>query len=320
MLSLRKVWLAALALTAVALAATPARAVEPPKWVPADADALVVFNVKQTLSSALVKNFALKELQDALKQDDNVAQILKAAEIDPLKDIDSILMTVSDLGSTGKNELFVAVSGKFNAEKLHAAAENFAKKNPKELEFAGEGKDRVYKVITKDQTAFAAVPDGNTILVAKSKEFLQNAVKKGNAAKLNKDLAGALEKVKGGKESLWVVVVATDEIRKGVAGIDSAKDIAPKLDSLTGGFDVAEDLNLSILIHTSDAAAAKKVATELNKLKPFLLLAGVQNEQAKPYIDLIVENLKITNKDKDADIHMKLTAEQLKKAATPDDK
>jgi hypothetical protein len=315
MLSPRKVWFAVLALAAVALSSSPARAVEPPKWVPADTDAILVFNVRQTLDSPLVKMYALKEIQDAMKQDDKIAQLLKAAGIDPLKDVDSVMVTVSDI--SGKNQPLMVVSGKFNLDNFHKAAGDYAKKNPTELKFTGEGKDRLYEITNSNETVYGALPDANTILVAKTKEFLQGAMKKGNA-KVNKDLVSALDKVKGAKESVWGVAVVTDEMRKSIATNEQTKDLAPKLDSVTGSLNVGDDLKMAILIHTTDAVAAKTIATELNKLKPLLMLAGAQNEQAKPFIDLVVEKLKIAPKEKDAAIELNLTAEQLKKAASPD--
>jgi hypothetical protein len=316
MLSSRKVWLAVLGLVALALVSSPARAVEPDKWIPGDANAVIVFNVRQTLDSPLVKTYALKELQGALKQDDKVEAMLKSAGLDPLKDVDSVMMTVSDI--SGKNEALIVVHGKFNLDKVHAAAEDFAKKNPTELKFTGEGKTRIYEKTTQDKSAYAALPDANTVLVANDKDFLQSALKKDNTAKVNKELQSALEKVKGGKESLWGVAVVTDDVRKSLAGNDNTKELAPKLDSVTGSLNVSEDMKMAILIHTTDAAAAKKIAGQLNTLKPFLSLAGGQDERAKPYIDLIVENLKITSKEKVANIDLQLTADQLKKAAAPE--
>jgi hypothetical protein len=102
MLSTRKAWLAAIAMVAATLlASAPARAVEPDKMIPADAEAVIVFNVRQTLDSPLIKAYALDKIKDAMKGNAQAETVLKAAGIDPLKDIDSVLIT--NAGITPKN-------------------------------------------------------------------------------------------------------------------------------------------------------------------------------------------------------------------------
>jgi hypothetical protein len=258
------VWVAALGLVALTLTSSPARAVEPDKWIPADANAVIVFNVRQTLDSPVVKTYALKELEGALKQDDKVEAMLKAAGLDPLKDVDSVMMTVSDI--SGKNEALIVIHGKFNLNKVHAAAEDFAKKNPKELKFTGDGKARIYEKTTQgEKSAYAALPDANTVLVANDKDFLQSALKKDNTAKVNKELTTALEKVKAGKDSIWGVAVVTDEVRKSLAAVDAKNEFAGSLDSVTGSLNVTDDMKMAILIHTTNAVAAKKIAGQRQK-------------------------------------------------------
>ena len=96
------------------------------------------------------------------------------------------------------------------------------------------------------------------------------------------------------------------------------EDLAEKLDSVTGNLNVGSDIQLSVLIHTTDADAAQKVAKQINGLKPLLGLLANGNEQAKPFIDLLSENLQVKSKEKAATIDLKLTEAQLKKAITPE--
>ena len=316
MLSNRKLWSAVLGLAAATLlASSPARAVEPDKLVPADADAVVVFNVRQALDSPLVKTYALDMIKQQMKGNDQIDKIMEAAGVDPLKDIDSVLFANS--GAPPKNEWLIVAHGKFNPEKFHPAAEGYAKKNPKEMKYTGEGKDRVYEVINNGSTVYAALADGSTLAMASSKEFLQATLKKG-PGKLNKDMQAALDKVKGGQESMWMALVITDDLRKSLASNPQTKDLAEKLDSVTGNLNVGSDIQLSVLIHTTDADAAQKVAKQINGLKPLLGLLANGNEQAKPFIDLLSEHLQVKSKEKAATIDLKLTEVQLKKAITPE--
>jgi hypothetical protein len=315
MVSYRKHSLLVLGLAAM-LAASVARAAEPDKLVPSDADAVVVFNVRQTLDSALVKSYALDHFKAALKGNDEVTKLMAAAGIDPLKDVDTV--TLANTGAPPKNDSLIVIHGKFELDKVYAAAQDFAKKNPTELKISGDGKARVYEVAVKDNTLFATFPDGNTLVAANSKEYLQAAVKKDNTGKWNKGLQAALDKVKGGKDSVWVAMVVTDEMRKTLASDEKRKDLATKLESVTGSVNFANDVQMSFLVNTNDAEAAAKVAKELGGLVRLLGVLGIGNEQAKPFIELVTENLKISNKDKAATIEMKITEAQLKKAMNAD--
>lgn len=272
--------------------------------------------MRQTLDSALVKNYAMDHFKAALNGNDQVAKLMAAAGIDPLKDVDTL--TLANAGAPPKNDSLIIIHGKFQLDKVHAAAQDFAKKNPTDLKITGEGKARVYEVAVQDNTLFANFLDGNTLVAANSKDYLQAAVKKDNTGKWNKDLQTALDKVKGGKDSVWVAMVVTDEMRKRLAGDERTKDLAAKLESVTGSLNIANDVQMSFLVNTTDAAAAQKVGKELSGLVRLMGVLGIGNEQVKPFIELVTENLKISNKDKAATIDMKITEAQLKKAINPD--
>jgi nitrogen regulatory protein PII len=316
MLSYRKHSLLVVSLAAALLGAPLALAAEPDKLVPSDADAVVVFNVRQTLDSALVKTYALEHFKSAMKGNDQVAKLMTAAGIDPLKDVDTV--TFANAGAPPKNDSLIVIHGKFQLDKVHAAAQDYAKQNPTEVKVTGEGKARVYEITVQDNKLFASFLDGNTLVAANSKEYLQGAVKKDNTAKWNKELQTALDKVKGGKDSVWVAMVVTDDMRKRLAADERTKDLATKLESVTGSVSIANDMQLSFLVNTTDAAAAQKVAKELNGLVKLLGVLAIGNEQAKPFVELITENLKVNSKDKAATIEMKISETQLKKAVSPD--
>jgi hypothetical protein len=107
-------------------------------------------------------------------------------------------------------------------------------------------------------------------------------------------------------------------MRKRLAADERTKDLATKLESVTGSVSIANDMQLSFLVNTTDAAAAQKVAKELNGLVKLLGVLAIGNEQAKPFVELITENLKVNSKDKAATIEMKISETQLKKAVSPD--
>ena len=78
---------------AVALAPT-ARAADVDKLIPADAEYVVHFNLKQLLGSEIIKKYALDQLKQALQGNDAQA-MLKELGLDPLKDIQKITIGAS---------------------------------------------------------------------------------------------------------------------------------------------------------------------------------------------------------------------------------
>src|SRR5262245_7628761 len=128
MLSLRNRALAALALT---LALTvPALAAPAPldgaagsfeKYLPDASDGVICINVRQFLDSPLIKKAGLDKL---LASDDATQNTLKALGIDPLKDIDRVILANDK--EKGSDAYFIA-QGKFDLGKLGAAAELAAK-------------------------------------------------------------------------------------------------------------------------------------------------------------------------------------------------
>src|SRR4051794_6457376 len=77
---------------ALAVCAAPARAADLDPYVPGDTTALLVINARQALDSPVVKKYALDKVQAALKQSAEAQRLLTAAGVDPLKDVDRILV------------------------------------------------------------------------------------------------------------------------------------------------------------------------------------------------------------------------------------
>lgn len=258
-----------------------------------------------------MKTYALEQFKAGLKQNEQASKLLTAAGIDPLKDIDSIQVTNS--GMAPDNKTLMVTHGKFDLDKFQTAAEGFADKNPKELKIGKEGSLHVYEMIDGKTSTFAAFADAKTMVVANSKELLLASLKKSAAGKLNKDMQTALEKIKGNKDSMWWAVVITDDMKKGLAGNDQTKDIAPKLESVTGTLDVNNEVKLAVLINTTDADAAAKIAKEINKVKALLPIFAPTPE-VKPFLDLLATNLQADSEKTAATINLKLTEDMIKKA------
>src|SRR5262249_27296941 len=116
---------AILALAAAALLAGPAAAADVNRYLPDDTEVVVFVNVRQLLDSPLVKKHALEQVRAALKDNAGGQKFFGAVGLDPLRDISSV--TLAAPGSDVQNRALFIVSGNFNVERIHAAADEAAR-------------------------------------------------------------------------------------------------------------------------------------------------------------------------------------------------
>jgi hypothetical protein len=291
------------------------RAADADKLTPADAEVVVSINVRQLLDSELFKKYGKDEALKSLK-DEKTQKLLSAVGLDPLKDVDSVLITAA--GATAPKALIVA-HGHFDVEKIRNAAEKYADGKPEELKITKSEGLTIYEGINADskQSVFAHfVGDGKTLLASTDKAYLMQAIKSPSGGP-SKQMQAAMSKL-GGKESVWIAAVITDEMKKQIASNPQTKDLADKLEAVTGSIAIATDVTTSLIVHTTDAKSAGDVKKMLNQIKPLLTLMAQSNEQAGPVIGEIVDNLKITTDQNSVKITLKVTEEQIEKAGKPE--
>ena len=100
-----------------------------------------------------------------------------------------------------------------------------------------------------------------------------------------------------------------------MASTPQAKDLAPKLEAVTGTINVANDVETNLVIHTTDAKAAADVKKILNQVKPLLTLAAQgASEEAGPVLSELVDNLKITTEENSVKLNLKVSEDLIEKA------
>jgi hypothetical protein len=313
-----KTWLPLLGagLAALCLAVT-ARAVSPDNRTPADAEVVVSIDVSQILASDVYKKFAKDELEKLLLTD-SVKKELDAVGLNPLKDIHKLLITSA--GTEKPKVLFVAY-GKFDVDKIKAGAEKAAKDKPDELKITIQDGKTIYEGKGSDGKEFYAYldPNGSTMLASSEKDYLMTAIANKSTGP-NKEMQNALSQI-GGKESIWLAAIITKEMKKQMASSPQAKDLAPKLEAVTGSINVTNDVQTNLVIHTTDAKAAADLKKILNQVKPLLTLAAQgAGEEAAPALSEVVDNLKITTEENSVKINLKVTEELIEKVHKPDAK
>jgi len=320
MLSIRSRILAALALTlALALPAFAAPApLDGPagnyeKYLPDAADGVINVNVRQFLDSELIKKAGL----DKLLTGDESQNTLKALGLDPLKDIDRVIIS----NDKASNDGYFIVQGKFDPEKLAAAAELAAKDKKEVLKIHKSEYGKVYEITKldelvkvppqaagagvnlKDKSFFGVIADKGNIVVVGTKESAETVLAKAAGKKTtkltNKDLPGLIAKIDP-KQTIAVAIPAPEE----------------KLKSVTGGITVTKDLKVDVTLTATDADAAKQLNETITMgLQQAQDIAGIivlQQKELAPLVD-ILNGIKHDAKDSTIGITTDVKGETLEK-------
>jgi hypothetical protein len=278
---------AGLLLVAIGVIAAPSRAADSDKLLPNDANFVVTINVKQMIASPLFKKLDDKfNIKEALKKDPSTKQALETTGLDPLKDVDQVIMA----GSGGKQEeLLFLILGKFDKTKLEAAGSKAAQDDKNGLKILKEGGYTLYEMTNKKdgQVLYGAIMDNSTIAASLKKDYLLDALDKKAGKKkssMKKDLVDLLPKADT-KQSVAVVAVS-----EGLGG-PGAQEVTDKLKNIIGTINVTDDVKLNFNLAAKDEAAAKDVAKQidegLGQVKAFAGIMAAQNKQLAPVIDIL---------------------------------
>jgi len=308
MFSLRKTTCGLLGL-ALVLAAAPARAAELGKYVPADADAVAHVNVRQLLGSQLVKKYALPQIEAAIKEKKEVQQVLGLLGLDPLKDITGI--TITGAGQD-QNKVFLAVSGKFNLEKIQTTAEAVARDKKDELKISKTGGKSLYEITKEGKTSYAGFADEDTLVASPSRDYVVDALA-GKTGKASKELEAATAGIDT-RQSLWAAGVVTPERRQMLAKRQEAANIAKSLKAGTVGVTVTDTIAVSLQAQTTDAKAAGELAELANQAKAILQFLGQTNEEIAPFTNEIVKTLVVNKQQTDVTVKFQFSEEVIDKA------
>jgi hypothetical protein len=298
-------------IVAALLAANPLRAAELDKHLPGDTAAVAVVNVRQLLDSPLGKKFLIERYQAALKQNEEARRMFAALNLDPLKDIDSVVVSAASLNP---EKVLLLVHGKFDLAKLQAAAEDFAKKNPDKLKILKEDKLTVYEAKNDKNTAYSTFADKTTIVISPSKSLVVDITTAAgkSGAPVKKELQDLLAKADG-KQAMWLAAVLPDELKKGLARNPNAGDIADKVNGFSGSVGVDKDIQGSLMIHTADAKSADSISEMLDGVKGFAKLAAGNNPDVGKLLSDVVDAVKINAEKNGVTLNVKISEEMIEK-------
>ena len=314
------------------LATMSARAADPDKLLPASIDTVVQVNVRQILDSEISKKYALEQVKQLLEGQD-AKKLLKELGLDPLKDIDQLIIGGS---GTNKGDLkyLVIVHGNFNPEKIYKAAEEQARKDPDKFTKIKDGNTMIFKFQPEngEMPVYGTVIDEKTLIAAPEKKIITAAVAANSAneaAQLKGELASLIKKMDG-KASIYAASVIKgklDEVKIPGSGnipldFSAFQTLLPKIETISFVVQVKADVNLEVTVgmKNEDAAGDFRNAFDdlMKNIKPLAQLAGAAEPKAKPLGD-ILSTIKSSTKNKDVVIVGKVTGANIGKMVNPDE-
>jgi hypothetical protein len=310
---MRLPFFAAFALGFIAL---PARAGDVDLYLPEDTEAVLTINVRQILDAPFIKKDAFAELRKALEDRGGALKHLKDLDLDPQKDIDSIVITNSN-GDPDRSLLIV--HGRFEVAKFEAKAAEMAKEHPDQWSITTipDGAGGQYKVLKsarwydfsgikpalKKKPAYIALLDKRVLVATPEKDMMIDALDKAKgrkkAALKSKELARLLEKANG-KQSVSLAILPSALIKLLPSDYDGlARDGLEKTEAISGGFTLDDDVKLEVAAAVKDGDVARELSTEINELLniglTLVALASHEKKELEPLLDAI-KSIKATAK------------------------
>ncbi|AMV29579.1 hypothetical protein VT84_34610 [Gemmata sp. SH-PL17] len=261
------------ALFAATLAAPVARAAEPDKLLPAEADTVAYINFKQILESDIVKKYALDQIKQALAGQD-AKKFLEEIGLDPMKDVEKVWVGMS--GSTPDDtKALLIIHGTFDPEKLFKAASAITKKDGDKFSMVKDGNVTMFKY-QPDQgnPVYGTVVDDTTVIAGTDKKLIANALKQSEEKKKAPIKAELTDLVKqqDEKASLFVASLVKGKLDNVNLPAQSPIDLSgiakglPKTNTLSFVIRATADVNLEVTFGMKDEEAASDMGDAVAKL------------------------------------------------------
>lgn len=301
----------------VILTLSSAHAAEVDRYLPDDAEAVVHVNVRQLLDAPVVRKHFAKEIQNAIDSDAfKPRAALLALGIHPLRDISSVTLATPALPAEDKG--LVIVRGKFDLTTIRDTAEAHAANNADQLTIHKQDDFRIYELTEKrsGRKAFLCWLDKETLVAAPAKGGVVEAIARHQGkkqAKPSKELKTLLEAADG-KQSVWVVVLASDDLKKAAANNPQLRKTVDPVQTLTGGIRADDGLAVDLTLRTGDPRAAAEIRKLLDGIKSIVGLATMDHERLGSLPTDLAAALKLSADKGDVTLKGQMTAAEIEKS------
>jgi hypothetical protein len=316
--------------------AAAARGGEIDPYLPNDTEAVVTINVRQILDAPLVRKEASGALKKVLEENGGVLRHLKELDLDPYKDIDSIVLANS---AGDPDRSLLVVHGRFEVARFEAKAEELVKAQPTlwSLSNIPDGAGGQYKVFKsakgldfssvrpglKNKAAYIALLDKRVLVAAQEKDLVIDALDKAKGRKKtalkSKELARILEKASG-KQSVCIAMLPSVVGKILNLEEDSQyQEELEKIEAISGGITIEDEVKLEFALAVKDPSVARELSTTINDgvniLLTIVALNSHDNKQWESALDAL-KTIKATTKGNAIILKGSVTAEMIEKAMT----
>lgn len=311
---------ACLAMALVVAAVGPSRAADFDKFLPKETDLVISVNIRQAFDSPLVKKYAMDAITASVKGNKEAQQAFQALGIDPLKDVDRVLIAAG-LEDMNNPKVIILTEGRFDPKKIADLMEKLAKDDAKKFSVEKISGTTVYKIATPDQPVpmYAAPVSTSLTVFTTTPEIMSNAleaVKGTRAPVIKKEVAELIGKMDV-KASLSIVAHTKGRLDAIPLPDPEMKKLIDQILSISIDLKVEKDVSLELAIGTPGVDESKKLreliggGLELAKIQ--VKVAVAQQPELQALVDL-VNSMTATQKEKNVVITGKLTGEALEKS------
>jgi hypothetical protein len=312
--------LAGLALVAMAI---PARAADINKFLPDDAEIVMVLNVQQILQSPLVQKHGAAHIKQLMLSDETVKKTLEALGFDPLKDLTRITLAASAVSPDAKGSIIA--EGTFDVAKFEAKAAELAKDKKEQFIIIMEGSHKLLQIKNpgEEKPSYGTMVDKNTIVFSMDKAFVMESFDRASGKKtpaLKKEIAALIGKANQ-SQSMWLVAPGAVFVKSPLAEDEKNKKILEKIENVSVGFTVAEDFTMLTSIVTKTEDSAKEISQQLKdgleQMKGLLALVAGQQKELAPLVD-IVGSIKVGTESATVTLKSEVSHEMIEKSLKKD--
>jgi hypothetical protein len=323
---IRRSWIAALCLL-VGASTAPAQQL---KLLPGDTEMILTFNVQQLLKSEVANAKESKLLVDLAKgkieeqlEDKGLAKHLKKADFDLFRDLSSITIAVP--GGRNPEDGFILLEGKFNADKIEAAATEAAKDAGGGLKLTKIAGVKAFEVAPKDEKPmYVGILDEKTLIACANKADFEEAVArmKGTKSGFKAAVVKNLMNTVNAKQSINMIATSNilGELAKKAPNAggqaQQAIEILKTMEGFSAALTIQKDIDIQVGVNTKDNDTAQKysgianLAIGVAKMK--LAEQAKQNEKLLPAVD-IVNSVRVTAMGANLVINGQISFDNLKK-------
>ena len=329
----RRLWIAA-ACTLAVLAAAPAVKAQNTKILPADTELVMSFNVKQILTSELLKGDQAKTILALAKgkieeqlDEKGVLKYLKKADFDIFRDLTSVTMAIP--GGRSPEEGFILLDGNFDAEKIRTAVMEASKETGGDVKVKAVKISNVeaFEVTPKEEkTMYVGVLDKKTMIACATKADFAEAVARNGGTKAGTFKSASIKSLMSTVNSKQSInFVATSKILAKLAennpnaGNDQAKMAMAALEQVDGfsaAITIAKNIDFQLGINAKDAETAQKFAGMANAgllvARAEIMKRAKDNDKIAPAVD-VVNSIRANAKGPNVIITGQVTYEVLEK-------